>query len=36
MVLLNEAVWQSVRGSGSTMPAPQHNVIDPAAYTGEG
>jgi YVTN family beta-propeller protein len=36
MFLLNEAVWQSVKGPGSTMPAPQHNVIDPAAYTGEG
>jgi YVTN family beta-propeller protein len=36
MQLLNEAVWQSVKGAGSTMPAPQHNVIDPAAYTGEG
>jgi hypothetical protein len=35
MQLLNEAVWQSVKGAGSTMPAPQHKVIDPAAYDGE-
>jgi hypothetical protein len=36
MQLLNEAIWQSVKGAGSKMPAVQHNVIDPAAYTGEG
>ena len=36
MQLLNEAIWQSVKGAGSTMPAPQHHAIDPAAYTGEG
>jgi hypothetical protein len=36
MTLLNEAVWQSVKGAGSPMPAPQHHVIDPAAYTGKG
>lgn len=36
MQLLNEAVWQSVKGPGSRMPAARHNVIDPAAYIGEG
>jgi hypothetical protein len=23
----NQAIWQSVKGVGSPMPAPQHNVI---------
>jgi hypothetical protein len=36
MQLLNEAVWQSVKGAGSPMPPAQHNVIYPAAYSGEG
>jgi hypothetical protein len=29
--LLNEAVWRSVKGAGSAMPAPQHHVIAPSA-----
>jgi YVTN family beta-propeller protein len=36
MQLLNEAVWQSVKGAGSQVPAAQHNVIAPAATDGEG
>jgi hypothetical protein len=36
MQLLNEAIWQSVKGAGSPMPPAQHHVIDPAAYTGQG
>jgi DNA-binding beta-propeller fold protein YncE len=24
---LNQAIWQSVKGAGSQMPAPQHNVV---------
>jgi hypothetical protein len=31
MQLLNEALWQSIKGAGSQMPAPQHNVIAVAA-----
>ncbi|HEY8302620.1 MAG TPA: bifunctional YncE family protein/alkaline phosphatase family protein [Jatrophihabitans sp.] len=31
---LDEAIWKSVRGAHSTMPAPQHNII-PAAKGGD-
>lgn len=31
MQLLNQAVWQSVKGAGTPMPAPQHNVTSPSS-----
>jgi hypothetical protein len=29
--VLNEAIWKSVRGAGSTMPAPRSSTGQPAA-----
>jgi len=35
--VLNEAVWQSVRGKGSPMPAPKHRLpVSPAKGDGDG
>lgn len=34
MQLLNAAIWASVKGAGSVMPAPRHSVIGPTAGTG--
>jgi hypothetical protein len=33
--LLNEAVWQSVKGAGSRMPAPRHRLLIPAGAVAE-
>ena len=35
-VALNEAVWKSIRGAGSRMPAPRHTLLDPAGSRANG
>jgi hypothetical protein len=34
MQLPSVAIWKSVKGSGSAMPAPQHHIMAPRAPGG--